>query len=238
LLQKRGAYITSSHVRTGQVPGIEETSVWEPMLLTPASCSPRVVFGCTLEQALGPEHAFSSSSNGSSSNGNGNGTGSSNGSDSSSRQLAELVRLYSEERYMLTWHDGTAWVLVQEGAKRRDLMRALWQAAWLEAHVEQLAGQQGQHNNGNGSPHNGIVSSNGSVPQNDAAPSNGAWPDMAAYGSHNHADRAALPGGNLLAASLEALQRQWPDFAAKAEGQGWLLDKAVLPQGTARLRLE
>lgn len=176
-LQKRAAFLVSSYVRTGTVPSVEAGNVAERVLLPPTMCSPRVVYGCTLDQAL--DHTAA-------------GSGSGNSSGSKGERLAELLRLYDGERYLLTWHSGTAWVLVLEGAQRQDLLRAMLQAAWLELH---------------------------------------------------HSERqaaAAVAGGceQVLADSLAALQQQWPQFALQAEHSGWQLANAVLPQGTARLRIE
>lgn len=168
--------MVSSHVSSGRVPSVEEGNLGERVLLTPSQCSPRVHLGCTLDEAFG---------------------GGGGGGSMQAGQLGELVRLYRGERYLLTWHSGASWVLVLEGAQRTDLLRAMWQAAWLERQHERL--QPGSSWSG----HGGTASSAG-----------------------------------LLADSLAALQEHWPDFVRQAEQQGWQLHKAVLPQGSARLRLE
>jgi hypothetical protein len=36
--------------------------------------------------------------------------------------------------------------------------------------------------------------------------------------------------------SLAAMQQSWPDFEAKAEQQGWQLEKAIFPIGDTRLQ--
>jgi hypothetical protein len=168
LLQKRAALLASGHVSNGLVPSIEEANDGEQVLLPPSACRPRVHYGCTLEEALG---------------------------SSSGQQLESLVQLYRGERYMLTWHSGGAWVLLQQEAGAGDMLRAMWQAAWLDNSQQRHQGQQ--------------------EPGNSAAAT-----------------------AEQLAASLAALEQQWPDFEAQAAGQGWQLDKAVLPLGTTRLQLE
>ena len=174
LPQKRAALLASGHVGSGRVPSIEEANAGEQVLLPPSACRPRVHYGCTLEEAL---------------------------ASSSGQQLDSLVQLYRGERYMLTWHSGVAWVLLQQEAGAADMLRAMWQAAWLD----NLQQRQGQQELGN--------------------------PVAAAAA-------AAAATAEQLAASLEALEQQWPDFEAQAARQGWQLHKAVLPQGSTRLRLE
>lgn len=171
------------------MPSVEAGNVAERVLLPPTTCSPRVVYGCTLDQALNQAAASS-------------GSGSGSGSEASSKgaRLAELLRLYDGERYLLTWHSGTAWVLVLEGAQRLDLLRAMLQAAWLEQHHSEAQ----------------------------AAATVAPRPD-GSFGDSS---------GQVLADSLAALQQQWPNFVLQAEQSGWQLAKAVLPQGTARLRFE
>ena len=212
-VQKRGALLVSRHVAGGGVPSIEEANAAEQMLLPPSACRPRVQFGCSLDEALEggsdfallpglPGGAGSSASSG----GAGGGGGSSGGSHA--HALQRLVPLYAGERFLLTWRDGTAYVMLQEAAAPVDLLRAMWQAAWLEQH-------------GAAGP--------GAAAAATAANGNGAAP----AGQHAGAAEA-----DVLAASLEALRQHWPDFAAAAAAQGWQLEKAVLPRGRTLVRLE
>lgn len=143
-LQKRAALLVSQHVGSGSVPSVEEANLAERhvMLLPPSACRPRVVFGCTLDEALGgagaPPLGSAASMGG--------------GGSSSARQLQQLVELYGSEQYLLTWRDGTAYVLLQEGAAPADLLRAMWQAAWLEAQAATPGGSSGSSSNGAGPP--------------------------------------------------------------------------------------
>lgn len=207
-LQKRAALLASGHVSTGQVPSIEDANSREQILMPPSACHPRVVFGCSLDEALAAAASSAGRSTDSSSNGSGSSSEAAHSQQQQEQQLAELVGLYAGERYLLTWQDGTAWVALLEGAERQDMLRAMWQAAWLDHHLASPADAAGR---GAGS------SSNGSGP-----------PALAHAVSH----------GSLLGASLAALRQQWPDFEAQAAAQGWELDRAVLPQGQTRLRLE
>ena len=103
--QKRAALLAVGHVVSGRVPSVAEANEGEQILLPPWACRPRVAYGCTLAQAL-----------------------------AASLTLGELQQLYRDEQYMLTWHNGTAWVALLESAGPTDMLRAMWQAAWLERH--------------------------------------------------------------------------------------------------------
>jgi len=241
-LQKRAALLASGHVSTGQVPSIEEVNAAENILLPPSACQPRVVYGCSLDEAVpsipsGSTSSGTDSSHSSFNGANGSSTGSSPSGDSSSRsqqrqqqELAGIVQLYAGEQYLLTWHNGTAWVLLLEGAGQLDMLRAMWQAAWLEQHGGQWLQQQ-QYSEA-AAPLS-AASSNGNTNGSLNGSSNGS------SGGAGTLPAAAAGGAQqLLAASLAALHRQWPDFEQKAREQGWQLKKAVFPQGQARLRLE
>lgn len=176
--------MVTQHVSGGGVPSIEEANLGEQMLLPPSACRPRMRFGCSLDEALGS-------------------------SSSQAQPLQQLVDLYAGERFLLTWRDGSAYVLLQEAAAPVDLLRAMWQAAWLERHA-------------GGDKAAGPVTAAGDG-------SNGAA---------LHAQHAGAAEVQLLEASLAALRKQWPDFAAAAAAQGWQLEKAVLPRGRTLVRLE
>ena len=45
-----------------------------------------------------------------------------------------FVDLYREEQYMMSWWQGKARVCLKQGANQKAVLRALWQAAWLQAH--------------------------------------------------------------------------------------------------------
>ncbi|PRW60390.1 UPF0420 isoform X4 [Chlorella sorokiniana] len=228
--QKRGSLMVTQHVGSGSVPSIEEANQSEQILLPPSACRPRMRFGCSLDEALGWSGsggllssplggASSSSSSSSSSVGSSSGGSSSSSSTdggSQAQELQQLVALYAGERYMLTWRDGTAHVLLQETAAPVDLLRAMWQAAWLERYA------------GTGKA--------------EAAAAAGTGVSTAAAGGGNGATAQVQLSGaadaQLLEASLAALQQQWPDFAAAAAAQGWHLEKAVLPRGRTLVRLE
>ena len=171
----------SQHVAGSGVPSIEEANAAEQILLPPSACRPRVRFGCSLDEALGSSSSSSSSSQG--------------------QQLQQLVELYAGERYLLTWRDGTAHVLLQEAAAPVDLLRAMWQAAWLEQHAgEGRAAGAGSGGNGAGplGPHS---SADGiDVLEASLAALRQQWPDFAAGAAAQgwHLEKAVLPRGRTL----------------------------------------
>ena len=201
--QKRAAALVARHVSTGTVPSVDEANAGEAMLARPSACRPSVRFGCTLEEALG--------------------SGGGGGGGQQAAALQQLVDLYRGERYLLTWRDGTAYVLLQEEARPLDLLRAMWQAAWLEHQQE----QQRQGSEAAAAAAANPSSSNGSSGSENGSSAG----DCSSNGSGSG-------GLGQLAASLEALRGAWPGFVAAAEAQGWQLDRAVLPRGRTLVRLE
>jgi hypothetical protein len=115
---KRGAAAAAAHVRGGRVPGVAACNWGEAVLAAPEAARPRCAFGCSLAQALGqagaaPEVAPAGAAG--------------------TTALEALLELYAGERYLLTWRDSTAHVVLWEDAGPVDVLRALWQSAWLEA---------------------------------------------------------------------------------------------------------
>ncbi|RMZ53529.1 hypothetical protein APUTEX25_003351 [Auxenochlorella protothecoides] len=102
--RKRAAALVAAHICEGRVPAIREVNRGESALALPPG---DVALGCTLGEALAA------------------GAG---------RDLAALCATYSAEAYLLTRHSGRCWVVLRQRAGAHDALRALWQAAWLEAH--------------------------------------------------------------------------------------------------------
>lgn len=103
------------------LPGVEQVNREEPMLLPATSVRPRLRLGCTLHEAWGMPAP-------------GGAGGALDGADECA--LAEWVALYADAPYLLAWHDSAAWVVVKQGAAPRDLLPAVWQAAWLDAQLD------------------------------------------------------------------------------------------------------
>ena len=138
---KRGAALVLEHVKYGKVLTLEKANSEEAMFQGPEAGvrGLKCVFGCSLEQIL---KGISSGSYQSNNNHSGGENRNEQGKD-----LEALIELYRDEKYMLTWHDGTAQVLLWEGGSPLDMLRALWQAAWLH-HESSKDGNLLQNNDG------------------------------------------------------------------------------------------
>ncbi|KAJ9526665.1 hypothetical protein QJQ45_017575 [Haematococcus lacustris] len=142
-----------------------------------------------------------------------------------SRTAEQLVAAHEGEEHLVVWRDGQAFVLLFEGAAPQAVLRALWQAAWLQRNA----------GTANHSSSNGISSSNGNVAGGGAASVNDTQPvtrDPIGGGSGD----APLPL-SLLRASVEALQANFPAFVQEAQGAGWDIDCVLVATGPVRLRV-
>jgi hypothetical protein len=87
------------------------------------------------------------------------------------------------------------------------LLRALWQAAWLDAHANAYAQQQQQQQHS----------------LNDA-------------GQQQKQQQQQQQGLALLQASLQAVEQQFESFLQEAHAAGWRADQLVVRVGTSRLQ--
>lgn len=113
---KRGAAMVKEHVKYGTVLTREKANAEENVFQGTEDGVEGVkcVFGCSLEEVLKERRSYPG------------------GADEDEREELEgLLDLYRDEKYMLTWSDGTAHVVLWEDAGAVDKLRALWQAAWL-----------------------------------------------------------------------------------------------------------
>eukprot|EP00798_Chlamydomonas_sp_ICE-L_P020131 gene20131-26862_t len=53
------------------------------------------------------------------------------------RELELYFRLYEQEQYILVWRDSKAYVVLKEEAEPEDILRSVWQAAWLNGHAKE-----------------------------------------------------------------------------------------------------
>lgn len=153
---KRAGLLVTAHVGGGAVPGVAEANRREPMLPGPGTARPAVKLGCSVDAALawlplpggGDESSSGSSSgssrsNGSSSSDSGSSATLHHSSGGGSNGLGRLLELYATERYALVWRGGVARVLLWQDAGPLDLLRATWQAAWLDAHAPRAGAAAG-----------------------------------------------------------------------------------------------
>ena len=102
------------------LPGVDAVNAAEPMLTPATSVRPRLRLGCTLREALGDDDT-------------GAGAGAQTRQEQQRRQ--RWAALFADEPFLLARDGGgVAWVVVKRGAAPRELLRAVWQAAWLDAH--------------------------------------------------------------------------------------------------------
>eukprot|EP00884_Botryococcus_braunii_P023412 jgi/Botrbrau1/9755/Bobra.85_1s0006.1 len=106
LNQKRAALLARADVAGEPLPDVEEGNAREDILAPPSRTQPRVHFGCTVEEACGPSPQPSF--------------------------LQELLKQYENEQYVLVWREGRGHALLKEEATPLDMLRCLWQAAWLD----------------------------------------------------------------------------------------------------------
>ncbi len=151
LNEKRARRLVSDHVAGRTLGGVVEVNRDEQILL-PVSLAcggPRMHVGtCSVSQLLQHAQAAGWGSTGS-------GEASSNGRKSASgihvesmqddvdraAQMADaLMEVYAGEHHLLVWHGGEAYVVLQEGAPPKTLLRVLYQAHWLHHHHEQRSG--------------------------------------------------------------------------------------------------
>jgi hypothetical protein len=110
--------LTVHHVREQAVLDVPTVNTREPLLLSGGALKPDVKVGCTLEETLTfHRQAILPSEQ----------TGSS---------CRRLLELYADETYVLAWsaESRKACVSLKENADSRSVLRALWQASWLEFH--------------------------------------------------------------------------------------------------------
>ncbi|BBN16599.1 hypothetical protein MPTK1_7g07710 [Marchantia polymorpha subsp. ruderalis] len=106
---KRAAILIQAHVEgRGPLPGVPECNRNEQLLIPWQMMSPRIWVGCSLQDILDLCS-----------------------SDPSPPRIDELLRLYSDEHYILVVSGLEARVLMKQGASSASILRSLWQAYWL-----------------------------------------------------------------------------------------------------------
>ncbi|KAK9835308.1 hypothetical protein WJX81_000773 [Elliptochloris bilobata] len=106
LNQQRACACVRAHVAGCAVPGVDEANAAEVLWALPAMARPSVSLGASVERALGltPDR----------------------------KHLQALLAAHAGEKHVLVWRGGRGMVLLHEGVRTADLLRPLWQAAWLD----------------------------------------------------------------------------------------------------------
>ena len=148
-----------------------------------------------------------------------------------------LVELYAQEQYLLGWWRGAAWVVLKPSAGPRAILRALWQAAWLEQH-------QTQHQHVSAREHHQPAAGRElRVEREEPGPgSTSATGHDRNSSGHDSSTVKSGSGGNdcgtvmgLLAASMAALHTSFEAFESEARSVGW--DTSVVNLKAGRVRV-
>ena len=111
---KRGASLVTTHVKEGRVITLEEANLGEPVMRGPDRSTLPCELGCSLETLI---HL------------------------GNSETIEDLIFLYDEERYILSLSNdsGTSriYVCLWEDARPIDVLKAMWQTAWVDCHLAQ-----------------------------------------------------------------------------------------------------
>jgi hypothetical protein len=133
---KRGTALVHRFISTSgqEILSVEEANSEEKMLEGPeyGPDGLQCVLGCSIEELLGHKRTKE------------NGGGDCNGEEEG--DLKKLIELYKNEKYVLTWRDGVAHVVLWESATALDMLKALWQATWLNSNRK----LESSGNSGNG----------------------------------------------------------------------------------------
>ena len=137
---KRGSFLASTYIRTGQVVSVEEAAATEPMFQSPNTLpfGMHCVFGSSWSDSIDNYCQADTDSYTSDAKASGRGKASTK-VYMEHPSIQYLVDLYSEEKYILTIRDDTIHVLLWLDACPRDEMRALWQACWLDANRQECS---------------------------------------------------------------------------------------------------
>lgn len=203
LNQKRAKLLVAAHVRGQPLPTVSQGNQQEPFFATAADMAPHIQLGCSLAEAWGVAGP----------------------AQLKPEVLTPWWRLYEKEGYLLTWREGRAYVVLKEDVlvgglgrhqRQQVLLRALWQAAWLDAHAAQWEG--GAHTqHGQQQPQHELI---GDVQD----------------GVNHHQQKQQQQRRALLQASLQAVDQQFDSFVKEAEAAGWKAEQLVLRVGASRVQ--
>lgn len=104
--KKRACMLAMQHVAGQPLSNVTTINQQEPFLIAADDVLPRIVFGCSVQEAFGEEYE--------------------------SAQLQGVLELYCNQQYILLWRDQRAYVLLNDDYTSEACLKAIWQAAWLE----------------------------------------------------------------------------------------------------------
>jgi len=124
---KRGVALVRTHIKDSSILSVDAANEDEPVLHGPEAVGLRCLIGCSLEDALGLSTTFDRATNFAAHKEDEN----RNVTKNTDISLQALIDVYRDERYLLTQRNGAVFVVLWEDAGGVDMMRALWQAAWI-----------------------------------------------------------------------------------------------------------
>eukprot|EP00878_Enallax_costatus_P007114 GHUV01007456.1.p1 GENE.GHUV01007456.1~~GHUV01007456.1.p1 ORF type:complete len:570 (+),score=144.92 GHUV01007456.1:464-2173(+) len=203
LNQKRASILAHAHVRGRPLPSVADGNKQEPMLLPASAMQPCVQFGCSVAQAWGVRSV----------------------NELDPRVLNAWVGVHQHEGYLLVWRDCQGFVVLKQGCDvQKVLLRAMWQAAWLESNCR---GQVGHSVWGGSSSTAGLVSQQ--------LQSSAGREGLGVVGNGTGHGGASVES---LQASLAALKQHYNDFVAEAQSVGWKTDSLVFKVGSTRVQVD
>lgn len=196
LNHKRACLLVAAHVAGKPLPSVEDANQQEPMLASSSSVKPSVQFGVSLKHSWGDQLP----------------TG---------EQLQTWLQLYEHQQYVLVWRDCQAYVVLKSGYSSDALLRALWQAAWLDQNStkdrhsggsEAAADSNSRYNSSSSSSSTGISSSSAEVPTELHGPFQQNF--------------------KLLQCSLQALTQEFDQLLQEAQAAGWDTNNVIIKVAT------
>ena len=130
--RRRGALqivLARAHVRDGRLLTVDELRLAEPILVPVDLFTPSLRIGCTLGEALAAATAEAAADGGAANGG----------------VVAERFR---GERCIVTRGSGACWVALRQDAAAEDILRAIWQAAALDAGMSVAESRQAAERKG------------------------------------------------------------------------------------------
>lgn len=116
---KRGASLVTTHVKEGRVITLDEANLGEPVMRGPDRSTLPCELGCSLKALMDTLIDRGNKMD----------------------TVEELLELYSEERYILALSKSSEkfniLVCLWEDAGPIDVLKAMWQAAWIDCHLQQ-----------------------------------------------------------------------------------------------------
>ena len=212
---KRAALLVTAHVAGRPLPDVATANQLEPMLVSSAQVTPRVTFGVSVEEAWGPWWG-------------GAGVGV-EGDDG--EVLREWCEMFEGEGYWMVWRGGRGYVVLEEGFRPQVLLRALWQAAWLEAQEQQQ--QEGSSSSRSSSYGQQLSRGGGTGGRGGEAGSSGSSNSQTSSSSSSP-DEGLKQQLELLRSSLVAVHDAADDFEQKLQEAGWDSNLVSIKVGEVR----